>query len=277
MHIRHKRLIFRVASLAGAALICLFAAARQHRQEVWPRLYKAPQTADSLTLDDLFGPPTAHDYIIIKGDTVWFDFDTQLAGRKLTDKDYEEVATELGVDAASIKAVVEIETGRTVKGFNEDGTPIVNFDLGVFRKMAAKNKISLGRYNRSHAVVFARPDDRRYGDRQKAQHARLAAAMDIDSLSAIEGTFWGMFQIGGFNWRRCGTGSPEEFVRLMERSERDQLELFAAFIRSSGLLPALQRRDWAAFARGYNGPSYAARGYHRRLADAYSRYSRNKP
>ena len=62
----------------------------------------------------------------------------------------------------------------------------------------------------------------------------------------------------------------------MSRSERDQLELFAAFIRNAGLLPALQRKDWRAFARGYNGPSYASRGYHTRLASSYAKHAKKQ-
>jgi hypothetical protein len=60
----------------------------------------------------------------------------------------------------------------------------------------------------------------------------------------------------------------------MSRSERDQLELFAEFIRSTGLLKHLSNKNWAAFARGYNGPSYASRRYHTRLAQAYAKYSK---
>ena len=61
----------------------------------------------------------------------------------------------------------------------------------------------------------------------------------------------------------------------MSASERSQLDLFAEFIRSSGLLPLLQAKDWSAFARGYNGPSYAEQGYHTRLAEAYQKYGVN--
>ena len=96
--------------------------------------------------------------------------------------------------------------------------------------------------------------------------------MEIDSLTAIQGTFWGLFQLGGFNWKKCGAESPAEFVEKMSRSERDQLEMFASFIKNSGLLKALRNKDWATFAKGYNGPSYAAKGYHRRLAAAYKKY-----
>ena len=186
----------------------------------------------------------------------------------LTPLDYDEVAAELGVEVAALKAVVEIEAGRSHQGFSAPGVPLVNFDLTMFRRFAGKKGISLSKYRNSHPHVF------RSGKRgsQQAVNRRLAAAKSIDSVSAVEGTFWGMFQIGGFNWKKCGCKSIGEFVERMSRSEREQLELFAAFITSTGLVKHLRSKNLAAFARGYNGPSYARRGYHTRLAAAYKRY-----
>lgn len=215
------------------------------------------------------------DYVVAEtGDTVYLYTDPALRSGRLTERDYKEVAEELGVEVAAIKAVVEIEAGKSHQGFWDEGKPLINFDLTIFRQMAKRNKVNLSKYSRSHSVVFSRPDSRKYGSQQAAQQARLDAAMTIDTLTAVQGTFWGMFQIGGFNWKKCGAASPEEFVRLMSRSERDQLELFGEFIVNSGLLSALKTKNWRAFAKGYNGPSYAARGYHTRLANAYARYKK---
>ena len=88
----------------------------------------------------------------------------------------------------------------------------------------------------------------------------------------MESCFWGMFQIGGFNWRKCGCDNIEEFVALMSRSERDQLELFARFIESNGLVEPIRQHQWLKFALRYNGPKAKARGYHTRLASAYRKY-----
>lgn len=195
---------------------------------------------------------------------------------RLTEKDYREVADRLGVEVAAIKAIVDIEAGKTHQGFHEPGKPLINFDLTMFRRFARKKGINLGRYSKSHAVVFSRPNARRYGSQQAAQHARLKAARSIDNSTAIQGTFWGMFQIGGFNWKKCGASDINDFVDKMSRSERDQLDLFANFIQSSGLLKYLKAKNWAAFAKGYNGPSYASRGYHTRLAGAYARHKGGK-
>ncbi len=218
------------------------------------------------------------EFFVVGGDTVrlWQEELAEPARHHgpLTEKDFEEFAAELGVEVAAIKAVVEIEAGRSHRGFWEEGNPVLNFDLTVYRNMAKRNNVNLSKYTKSHAVIFAKPNISRYGSQQAGQQARFDAAASIDSVSAINGTFWGMFQIGGFNWRKCGTSSPQEFYKLMCRSERDQLELFGEFITRTGLLPALKSKNWSAFARGYNGPSYAARGYHRKLANAYAKYKK---
>lgn len=190
----------------------------------------------------------------------------------LTEQDFIEAAAELGCEPAAIHAVVDIEAGVQHKGFWKKGYPLINFDLSIFRTMARRHNVNLSKYTRSHAEVFARPNRKKYGGYLPAQQARFESALTIDTVSAIEGTFWGMFQIGGFNWRKCGASSAQDFARTMARSERDQLELFIAFLRSTGLDRHLRSLSWSAFARGYNGPSYAKRGYHTRLAKAYAKY-----
>lgn len=213
--------------------------------------------------------------IVMGNDTIFLATEgTEERHGPLTEADFEEFAKAYGVDVAAVKAVVEIEAGQQHKGFWSEGKPIINFDISMFKRMAARNKINLSKYTSSHKEVFNRPNITKYGSQQAAVQARLDRAMDIDSVTAIEGTFWGMFQIGGFNWKQCGTSSAREFYELMSRSERDQLDLFGEFITRTGLLPSLRAKNWNAFARGYNGPSYAQRGYHRKLAAAYNKYSK---
>lgn len=190
----------------------------------------------------------------------------------LTDEDYRQVARELNVEPAAIKAVVEIEAGTAHEGFFAPGKPIINFDISMFRQFARKNGVNLARYTRSHAEVFGRPNARRHGSTQAAQQERLRQAKTIDEVTAIQGCFWGMFQLGGFNWKLCGCKDIHEFVEKMSRSERDQLDLFAHFIVNTGMDKYLRAKNWAAFAKRYNGPAYAARGYHTKMANAYAKY-----
>ena len=103
---------------------------------------------------------------------------------------------------------------------------------------------------------------------------QLVNARRVNEQGANMGTFWGMFQIGGFNYKLCGCESVDEFVKLMSYSELEQLELFATFITNTGMLNDLKNRNWAAFARKYNGASYARRGYHTKMARAYARFKK---
>ncbi len=242
-------------------------------------------TAEPTETQHLLSPPDSSqimegNFFIFEGDTLFAAYIPPLEvphSGPLTDTDFYEIADSLGVEAAAIKAVVEIETGNTHTGFSSDGKPLINFDPGLFRRAARRHGIQLSGMESSHPQAFAQLDIARYGSHQAAHQARLDAAMAIDSTAAIEATFWGMFQIGGFNWRLTGASSPSDFVRRMSRSGYDQLVLFANFIRNTGLLKHLRAKNWSAFAKLYNGPGYAARGYHRRMAAAYRRYRNELP
>lgn len=217
-------------------------------------------------------------FIVIEGDTLHTSFIpdpyAHIHKGPLTSEDFDEVAADLGVESAAIRAIVDIETGKTRKGFHSPGKPIINFDLPVFRRAAARRGIDLSRHSSSPALKGV--NIAKYGSQQAAQQARFDAALAIDSVAAIESTFWGMFQIGGFNWKLCGMPSREAFVEAMSRSEYDQLRLFANYISNTGLVKHLRTKNWAAFARIYNGPSYAARAYHTRMTAAYRRHSKEK-
>ena len=194
----------------------------------------------------------------------------------LTEEDYRQVAEELGVEVAAIKAVVDIEAGPQHKGFWQPGKPLINFDLSMYRKFAPRRNVSLSKARKRAPEIFNRPNAKKYGSYQAAQHARLDAAAAIDSISAWESTFWGMFQIGGFNWKLAGAPNREAFVEKMSKSEYEQLRMFADFMNNTGLLKHLRSKNWAAFARLYNGPAYASRGYHTRMATAYKKYKKQQ-
>lgn len=181
---------------------------------------------------------------------------------QLTNDDYVAVAARLNVDVAAIKAVVEIETGKQHKGFMAPRKPIIYFDAKVFRRNCQRRGVDVSGYK----IVSG------HGVNQERAHQRLQAACEIDSVIAQESTFWGMFQIGGFNWKLCGAKDLGDFVYKMRYSERTQLELFAGFLENTGLVKYLQTKKWSAFAYRYNGPKYARRGYHTRLARAYNKY-----
>lgn len=195
---------------------------------------------------------------------------------RLSDLDYSAVAVELDIPEAAIRAVVEIEAGPKGNGFNPDNTPIVNFDLRMFTQACKKRGIELDSFKLTHPTVFAPLDRKKYGTPQAAQYARLKEAMSIDTVAALEGTFWGMFQIGGFNWKLCGFANVHEFIAKMSESERAQLELFAVFLTKRNLMKYIREQKWEEFSLRYNGPGYKKHAYDTRLARAFTKYS-NRP
>jgi murein L,D-transpeptidase YcbB/YkuD len=62
-------------------------------------------------------------------------------------------------------------------------------------------------------------------------------------------------------------------VREARSSAAGQVRLMARYIVKAGLADALRQRDWAAFARGYNGPGYRANRYDAKLVQAFARHS----
>lgn len=228
-----------------------------------------PREEDSVVesvLSGIIAAGDSSDYGKVKFDSIP-ESDRAIRYSSLSDDDFRKVAEELGVEVAVIKAVVEIEAGKAMKGFWAPGVPVVNFDASM---CARYRKKGAARPDKSAKVP---PGLSGYALKEWTQ---LVNARHRDARSADMGTFWGMFQIGGFNYKLCGCESVEEFVRLMSYSELEQLELFAAFVRNTGMLKYLKAKDWAGFSLKYNGPSYRKRGYHTRMASAYARFSKGK-
>ena len=182
----------------------------------------------------------------------------------LTEEDFLMVAKELDVELAVIKAVVSIEAGKEMKGFWAPGIPVVNFDPKMYARF--KNKVP------SKAGAKGEKVPEGLSGHALKEWTQLVNARKSNAQGANMGTFWGMFQIGGFNYKLCGCSDVDEFVRVMSESEFSQLELFAKFITNAGMLPDLRKKNWAGFARKYNGASYARRGYHTRMAAAYKKF-----
>lgn len=183
----------------------------------------------------------------------------------LSEADFQLIARQLGVEVPAIKAVVLIEAGNDMEGFWAPGIPVINFSPTMYSRYCGKVS--------GHKIKDAAVPEglKGYGLKQWTQ---LVNARKSNAEAADMGTFWGMFQIGGFNYKFCGCKSAEEMGRRMCLSELEQLELFAAFITNAGMLDDLKNKNWRGFARKYNGSSYAKRGYHTRMANAYAKFKK---
>jgi len=112
-----------------------------------------------------------------------------------------------------------------------------------------------------------------YGMPGEPQYGRLARAIELNRDAALQSCSWGLGQIMGSNYKLAGFPEAEDMVAAMCAAEDAQLLAFAKFLRSTKLDAALRAHDWAALARGYNGPDYAINQYGVKLAAAYRKYS----
>lgn len=185
----------------------------------------------------------------------------------LTDADWQQAADALGIDVASLRAVVEVESPKGA--FLPDGRPTILFEAHQFSRRTGRI------YDQSHPNISSRTWNRRLYAGGAGEYPRLDAAIAHNRDAALQAASWGRFQIMGFNYRRAGYANVEDFVTAMRSSERGQLDAFSSFIRTDpSLHRALQNRDWTTFARLYNGKEYWKNSYDTKIAAAYQRYSR---
>ncbi len=191
-------------------------------------------------------------------------------GKKLKESDLQEAAADLRIDLACIKAVIEVESSGG--GFLSNGKAKILFEGHVFWRQLLKRGIAPERFASQNRNILYNKWTRSHYLSGWAEYRRLQKAKLIHKEAALESASWGMFQIMGFNYRLAGFKSVEQFVQSMEQSEKGQLQAFINFIKNKGLVTKLQRRDWAGFAKAYNGPAYKKNKYDTKLANAYRRY-----
>lgn len=197
---------------------------------------------------------------------------------KLTDARIAEIARENGIHPAALLAVKLIESG-TKSGFLDSGKPQILFEGHVFYKYLKANVKSLD-MNKLCAqypnIVYPKWDKSKYFGGEK-EWTRLEQARKINMKYANYAASWGMFQVMGFNYKTCGCKSIDEFVEKMCTSQEQQLLLTINFLKNSNLIVPLQKRQWATFAKGYNGPGFAQNKYHIKLQAAYNNYLKSFP
>lgn len=180
---------------------------------------------------------------------------------KLTQYGIEHAARVIGCEIAAVKAVIAVEAAG--EGFLPDGRPKILFERHIFARLTAN------KYN-SVAPNISSTSPGGYGN-ASAEYMKLYVALQLDPEAAPQSASWGIGQIMGFNWRMCGEKSLVGFLLAMHNNEDSQLALMAQFIKSAGAADELKRRDWAGFARIYNGPAYAKNKYDTKLAAAYNK------
>jgi hypothetical protein len=192
----------------------------------------------------------------------------------LTDEDFARAAKELNVEEAAVRAVAEVEAAG--QGFIYDGRPAILYEAHIFHKETG-GKYAGEKDRRGVALSSSSWNQKLYGATGAAQHNRYEDARKLDADAANKACSWGTFQILGQNYKQCGFDSSQAFVDAMWTGGAGaHLDAFVAFVKANKLDGALRAKNWAAFARGYNGPSYAVNKYDVKMASAYARWKVKK-
>jgi hypothetical protein len=189
----------------------------------------------------------------------------------LSEKDLINLANELNIELPVIKAVNEVESSG--RGFLSGGNPKILFEGHIFWKRLKLHGLKPESYVTGNEEILYPKWTKKYYKGGEKEHERLNKAKKIHESAALESASWGLFQILGYHYKICGYNSVKNFVEGMNKTEGHHLRAFGKFIQSEGLVKHLRNKDWAKFARGYNGPLYAENKYDTKLAAAYKKYS----
>jgi hypothetical protein len=194
------------------------------------------------------------------------------AATKMQPDDIVATAHELDIEPAALRAIMAIEAAGS--GFDASGRPKALFERHHFYRWLIKNnKPDVLAAAAEANLAYPKWGTKPYPKGSDAVYAEIEAAYKMAPEEALLSTSWGLGQIMGSNWVATGTGSVEEMVREAMESEGNQLRHMANFIKSTGLIDEIQNKDWAGFAKKYNGPAYAQNQYDVKLASAYERFS----
>ncbi|WCL81809.1 N-acetylmuramidase family protein [Saprospira sp. CCB-QB6] len=186
----------------------------------------------------------------------------------------EAMAKQYSVEPAVIMAIQTVESGGN--GFFSDGRPKILFEGHIFwneLKKVGKDPNALRSGNEN--IIYPKWDSSQYAGGTK-EYDRLAKAEKIHKEAAYKATSWGEFQIMGFNHSTVGYSDVFSFVEAMKVPNGASLKAVMEFVKNNNLLRHVQgsSKDWASFAKGYNGPGYAKNQYDKKLAAAFARFQK---
>lgn len=193
----------------------------------------------------------------------------------LTEEDFVRAAQKTGLEINLVKTVTTVEALQF--GFYNNGLPVTLFERHVFYQQLCKyrndefaNKIAV-RY-----PDICNPTRGGYiGGKGELQ--RLDRARSIDEDCALLSASYGLFQIMGYNYRQAGYKTVNEYFEAICVSEDNQLDAFMNYLlldKDKSLLYNLKKKDFAAFAKEYNGPAYQKNNYDVKMQKAYLQLSK---
>ena len=186
-------------------------------------------------------------------------------GKPLSATGLSKAAGDMGIQLPVLWAVITVETKGC--GFLPDRRPVILFERHVFHERTN------GKFD-GVAPDLSNPTPGEYGPGGAFQYDRLKRAVALDRKAALESASWGLGQIMGYHAPKVGFTDIEAMVKAMADSEDVQLQGMVGFIAENKLSKLLQQKDWAGFARRYNGPNFAKNEYDKKLAQENARFEK---
>ena len=187
----------------------------------------------------------------------------------LTKENFKNAAEALGCEPEVIEAVAQVEAPRGA--FDDKGRLTILFEAHIFWRELKKKGLDPNKYLPQNKDILSSTWNPSLYGKYSAQWDRLEKAAKIDKDSAYKSASYGAFQILGANAESLGYKDVHEFVNNQQHSEANQLADFVKFIKVNKLDDELRRKDWAGFAKGYNGPAYQKNEYDKKLKQAYEK------
>ena len=185
----------------------------------------------------------------------------------ITRQDQIDAARRLGVEVAVVKAVTAVEARGSGFIRNTD-LPCILFEGHWF------HRFTRGVHANHHPHLSYASWTKRYYKGGRGEYDRLVEAIGIcdEPDAALKSASWGLFQIMGFNHELAGYPGVRDFVNAMAVSEGAQLDAFVSFVLAQpAMADHLREKQWADFARRYNGPGYQQNQYDVKLAAEFTR------
>lgn len=194
----------------------------------------------------------------------------------LKEDDIVRVAKELGVEIAVVKAVNEVESSG--RGYLIDGRVKILFEGHIFWQQLEERKIDPAPLVKGNENVLYKTWTKKFYVGGKGEYARLDQAIKIvDNEKVAEAAYasasWGLFQIMGYHYKSLGYDEILQFVGEMKENEGQQLKIFSKFLTVNNLIKYLKNKQWAEFAKRYNGAGYKENKYDEKLEKAYTKYA----
>nr|WKF55908.1 hypothetical protein HUO10_000352 [Paraburkholderia busanensis] len=194
-----------------------------------------------------------------------------------SDAQYQHMASELNVEVAAVKAIVQQESQG--HPYLDNGLPPILYErthfyrlsllkIAAAQKSAAKNDVkSKGEKIKEKKKLsppknpypsypdLCFPENEPYGQGGLHQYEKLMRACNLDLEIALQACSWGGFQILGENYNNCDCSTIFEFVDKFMSGTDGQVQVFISFLKNMKpeVVSGLRERNWTRVAAGYNG------------------------